>query len=182
MCGRLNITDDPLAKMVTDALGISFSPLANDDLRPTQIVNCIGVVENSPVQLDLPWGIKPHWAKQLIINAQSETVATKPTFKKAFATSRCVVPCSGWYEWKQIGSGKQKYLFTSNSPLYMAGINIDGYLVTLTTQPNEQCAEYHHRMPQLLPKDGLLSWMSGTERDAASLLLPCSQELMVVPK
>lgn len=174
MCGRLNVIDDPLAKAVSDLLGISFSPENNTDLRPTQNVSTVICANNAIQQLDLPWGIKLEWAKRIIVNAQAETVATKPTFRQAFQTSRVVVPCSGWYEWRIEEGKKQKYHFTSRdkSPLYMAAIALEGNqkLVTLTTKPNQQCAEYHHRMPLLIQSNQVEQWLISSANDVGTLL------------
>ncbi len=61
--------------------------------------------------MDLSWGIKPSWAKRIIINAQAETVSIKPTFTHSFEKHRVIVPCSGWYEWREEQGKKVKYLF-----------------------------------------------------------------------
>ncbi|WP_197463379.1 SOS response-associated peptidase family protein, partial [Alcanivorax sp. HI0007] len=80
----------------------------------------------------------------------------------AFAESRCLVPCSGWYEWRDEGGPrKEKYHFAAadGNPLLMGGILFPGEegpkLVTLTITPNQACAEYHHRMPQFVPHQHL---------------------------
>lgn len=163
MCGRLNITDDPFSQAVCDAIGISFASVANSDLRPTENVSVIGASNNAMVQRELNWGIKPDWAKRIIINAQAETVAVKPTFKAAYHTNRVVVPIAGWYEWSGDKANKQKFLFADadQKPLFMAGIALGDKLVTLTTKPNEQCAKYHHRMPLLLANDVIEPWIFG---------------------
>ncbi|HDM8047798.1 TPA: SOS response-associated peptidase family protein [Vibrio fluvialis] len=174
MCGRLNVIDDPLCRIVCDKLGINFKTTTNTDLRPTQEVSAVGVQNGELVQRDLPWGIKPEWAKRLIINAQAETVAVKPTFAAAFENHRVLVPCSGWYEWREEQGKKVKYLFSQGKldVLYMAGIALEGgtKLVTLTTKPNEQCAEYHHRMPLLIAQDSLLTWLNGKWPEVFELL------------
>jgi putative SOS response-associated peptidase YedK len=152
MCGRINVYGEPLSNAVSSALNIDFNAPTNHDLYPTQTVSTVAF-KNGMHQLDTTWGIKPQWSKKLLINAQSETAAVKQTFKRAFAENRCVVPCSGWYEWSTAaGEGKQKYLFDNleGSPLYMAGIyypqaEASPELVTLTTKPTELCAKYHHR-------------------------------------
>lgn len=174
MCGRLNVIDDPLSRIVCDQLGINFKTPTNADLKPTQEVSTVGVQNNELVQIDLPWGIKPPWAKRIIINAQAETVAAKPTFSEAFEFNRVVVPCSGWYEWREEQGNKVKYLFSSGNhePVYIAGIALEGgsKLVTLTTKPNEQCNGYHHRMPLLIPDDYVLTWLSRKAEEAFPLL------------
>jgi putative SOS response-associated peptidase YedK len=166
MCGRINVYGEPLSKAVSSALNIDFQTITNNDLCPTQTASTV-TFNNGMHQLDTTWGIKPSWSKKLLINAQSETVAVKQTFKRAFANNRCVVPCSGWYEWSSVaGESKQKYLFdnTDGSPLYMAGIyypqaEAPPELVTLTTKPTKQCAQYHHRMPMLIPEDAVEDWL-----------------------
>ncbi|MBY8300496.1 SOS response-associated peptidase [Vibrio fluvialis] len=175
MCGRLNVIDDPLCRIVCEKLGINFKTTTNTDLRPMQDVSVVGVQNSELVQLDLPWGIKPEWAKRVIINAQAETVAVKPTFAAAFESHRVLVPCSGWYEWREEKGKKVKYLFSQGKSdvLYMAGIALEGgsKLVTLTTKPNEQCAEYHHRMPLLIAQDSLSTWLSGEPEKVFKLLV-----------
>lgn len=174
MCGRLNVIDDPLCRVVCEKLGINFKTSTNTDLRPTQDVATIGVLHGELKQLDLPWGIKPDWAKRIIINAQAETVSVKPTFAQAFEYNRVIVPCSGWYEWREEQGKKVKYLFSQGEKdvLYLAGIALEGgsKLVTLTTKPNHQCSEYHHRMPLLIPSDAIVTWISGTGSEAHQLL------------
>lgn len=184
MCGRLNIIDDPLAEAVSAALGMSFFAQTNTDLRPTQSVSVVGRSDYSPHQFELLWGIKPNWANRVIINAQAESVASKPTFSEPYSSHRVVVPCSGWYEWKEEKGGKQKYLFSDieDAPLFMAGIALTNNqnLVTLTTQPNPQCVTIHHRMPLLLRDNDVESWLYGSVEQANALLsLPYQKELKI---
>jgi len=169
----------PLSKKVSDTLNIQFQAADNRDLRPTQTVSTITSINNRSQQLDTSWGIKPNWAKKLLINAQAESVAEKPTFRKAFADHRCVIPCSGWYEWSSTqGNGKQKYLFNyeNNEPIYMAGIwyaPVDErppQLVTLTTTPIESCRPYHHRMPLLIPESAVEDWVRLSADEVIGLL------------
>lgn len=84
MCGRLNVIDDPLNRLVSEMFGIRFTARTNHDLRPTQTVATVAVSHGEVAQLDLIWGTQPYWAKSLIINAQAETVAVKATFAAAF--------------------------------------------------------------------------------------------------
>jgi putative SOS response-associated peptidase YedK len=64
------------------------------------------------------WGLIPHWAKDSsiatsTINAQSETAATKPAFRDALKSRRCLIP-DGFYEWSRTATGKQPYCFEVN--------------------------------------------------------------------
>lgn len=188
MCGRLNIVDDPLCRLVTEQLGLPFHAATNQDLRPTQEVQVVSAAGAGVQQLPTHWGIKPGWATRLLINAQAETVASKPTFKRAFAEHRCLVPCSGWYEWQQLEgqSRKTKFLFheAAGQPLYMAGIyypHADGaQLVTLTTAPTEQCAAYHHRMPLLIRPAEAQFWLHSRADKLAPLLVAPEDIALVV--
>lgn len=188
MCGRLNVIDDPLCGLLLDVLGIEFKTETNTDLRPTQKVDVIA--KNGDIhQLSTRWGIKPAWSNKLLINAQAETVTEKRTFKKAFAQHRCLIPVSGWYEWRDDGGKKkQKYLFSTadNSLLLMAGIYYPtpegNELVTLTIHPNEKCAEYHNRMPLLIPPKNIEYWFHSTTLELSPLIYPVSNSLVRVSK
>jgi len=169
----------PLSKKVSDTLNIKFLAANNRDLRPTQTVSTITFIDNHLRQLDTSWGIKPSWANKLLINAQAESVAEKPTFRKAFADHRCVIPCSGWYEWSSTqGNSKQKYLFNyeNHDPIYMAGIwytpvdEMRPKLVSLTTTPIESCRPYHHRMPLLIPESEVKDWVMLSANKVVGLL------------
>jgi len=144
MCGRLTIDGMALADRVSAQVGVPFHPQTNLDLRPTEQVTVIGLVNDQLASINCTWGIKPNWSKSLLINAQAETVREKKTFANAFAHHRCVVPCSGWYEWRdEGGKRKQKYLFShaEEQPL-----------------PTVQFSQYHNRMPLLIAPSDLDFW------------------------
>lgn len=70
----------------------------------------------------LRWGLVPSWARDAkignrLINARSETVHSKPSFRAAFRSRRCLVPADGWFEWQSTGSGKQPYFLTTAAAL-----------------------------------------------------------------
>ncbi|WP_019027615.1 SOS response-associated peptidase [Colwellia piezophila] len=158
MCGRFSI-NKAITPIVSELFNTHFSVDSNNNLSPSQSVATLVKGNSSYSQVNALWGIKPNWSKKLIINAQAETVAMKPTFRQAFQSQRCLVPCNGWFEWRTEDGKKVKYLFehANKMPLYMAGILFQHEhteLVTLTTQPNNKCGQYHKRMPALvLAKD-----------------------------
>ena len=170
MCGRIDIQPNNINEAVKAGFGVDWDTKENRDLRPTQLVDALLSAPAGFVQTSLQWGIRPSWSKQLLINAQAETVTTKQTFRDSFESRRCVIPCSGWYEWKifEEDGQKQKFRFHApdESPLFMAGIWFGesatlSQLVTLTTHPTPQCAQIHHRMPLLLPPDEVTTWLNG---------------------
>ena len=170
MCGRIDIQPNNINEAVKAGFGVDWDTKENRDLRPTQLIEALLSAPTGFVQTSLQWGIRPSWSKQLLINAQAETVTTKQTFRDSFKFRRCVIPCSGWYEWKifEEDGQKQKFRFHApdESPLFMAGIwfgksATPSQLVTLTTHPTPQCAQIHHRMPLLLPPDEVTTWLNG---------------------
>ena len=175
MCGRMNVIAAPITQYLREQLHLDFSTVDNHDLRPTQRVDTLMATAKGLRQITTHWGIQPRWSKRLLINAKIETAAEKPTFKKAFAQARCVIPVMGWYEWRTEGTKKQKYLFADakSEPMFMGGIvfkSEDGpRLVTFTTAPTAQCAEYHDRMPLILSPDALDFWLHSSLEELTPL-------------
>ena len=119
------------------------------------------VPENDKIAPDLlTWGFQT--PKALIINARSETVEEKPTFRESIQMRRCVIPASGFYEWSK---DKRKYFFQmpEEQALYMAGIyqkrGDEWCYCILTTAPNKSVKEVHDRMPLVLPKRSIQDWI-----------------------
>ncbi|WP_257173069.1 SOS response-associated peptidase [Colwellia sp. M166] len=162
--------DTKLCPIISEFFGINFTAPNNDNLSPGQTVSTIINTNGNFNQLNVEWGIKPNWSKRLLINAQSETVIQKPTFSNAIQGNRCLIPCSGWYEWRTENGKKQRYLFSNSNgePFLMAGIwyqSSTPQLVTLTTTPNEKCGQYHKRMPvMILPQDAGYWFQSPVEQ------------------
>jgi len=184
MCGRFNVTSK-LVPMVSDVFGIPFKVISNTNFSPSQIASTITAAEQGYQQINASWGIKPNWSKKLIINAQSETVAIKPTFKQSFQHQRCLVPCNGWFEWRTEAGKKVKYYFehADKKPLYMAGILFKGdlsELVTLTTKPNKTCAEYHKRMPVLIEPENIEYWFNADVNKLEPLFNNVNEEMINV--
>jgi len=174
MCGRFSV-NKTLTPIVSKLFNTSFNVESNFNLSPSQSVSTIIKDNSSYSQVNALWGIKPNWSKKLIINAQSETVATKPTFKQAFQSQRCLVPCNGWFEWRTEEGKKVKYLFehANEMPLYMAGILFQHEhteLVTLTTKPNDKCGQYHKRMPALVLARDKDDWFNASPQELEPLL------------
>ena len=127
-----------------------------------------------------------------MINARSETAATKPAFRDALRFRRCLVPADTFYEWKKTGNAKQPYCFEVNEGELFAFAAIwdrwrdpSGKTVEtcsiLTTAPNAVTSSVHDRMPVILDPDSYDLWLDPGMRDAAAasdLLRPCDARLM----
>ena len=134
------------------------------------------------------WWMIPHfWTKPLkalpaAFNARSEELAQKPYWRDAFRQYRCLVPATGWREFKAEGpvKVKQPYQFRLARRVFaFAGLwsrwtSPDGELIdsfaVVTTEPNAQAVEYHDRMPLVLAPDQYDGWLD-PQADAEQLLL-----------
>lgn len=194
MCGRFSRKEDALALAARwAALPWPHEPWHDYGAgvgkphynRPPQAREPV-VVETDRRRLAImEWGIIPAWAhgravKPLVINARAETLAAKPAFKNLLPSRRCIVPATGFYEWKKEARGKQPYHFQiKGGGLFgFAGLwdstgggEDPNYRFTiLTTAPNELVAPVHNRMPVILPPDAEARWLDPGERDPARLL------------
>ncbi|GAA2722427.1 SOS response-associated peptidase [Actinocorallia aurantiaca] len=148
----------------------------------------------------LRWGLVPSWAKDpsignRMINARVETAAEKPSFRRAFAKRRCLLPADGYYEWytNEETRKKQPFFITPKDGgiLSLAGLyefwkspdEADDRLWTftiLTTQAVDSVGHIHDRMPMTVTDED--AWLDPATRDPGSLLVPAmSGDLEVFP-
>ena len=209
MCGRYASTRNPATLAVEfDAVDGTdgAAPDADYNVAPTTPV--LAVVTRHPRDTDgvpdrdhtvrsirvMRWGLVPHWAKNpgagaRMINARSESAATKPAFRDAVARRRCLIPADGWYEWQAApGSRKQPFFITpaDGSGLALAGLwavwrGTEPPLVTctvVTTDAVGALAEIHDRMPLILPTQAWEAWLDPDCDDPSGLLAPPPGELV----
>jgi len=122
------------------------------------------------------WGLVPHWAKDIMathrpINARVESLAEKPMFRDLLKSRRCLVPASGFFEWKkEIGRKVLFYIHVKDDPVFgfaglydiwrnPAGEILQTYTI-ITTAANELVAPLHNRMPVILRQDDEIRWLS----------------------
>jgi putative SOS response-associated peptidase YedK len=133
------------------------------------------------------WGLVPPWAEDLaigsrMINARGETVDQKPSFRKAFASRRCLIPADGYFEWQKTSDGKQPYLIelAAAGVFAMAGLWEenrkaigDGTTLlsctVITTEANRTTGQVHDRMPVILDPDQYDRWLDPGFRDTETL-------------
>lgn len=144
-----------------------YSRMKSGEVFPTDIVPAIAWADKIRQARLFTWGI-PHWkGKGVIINARSETVLGKSMFSQDFARRRCIIPASGFFEWRQEPGSKkkEKYLFCgADAPvLYMAGLynnqpGLPGFVI-LTTAASPSVQPVHNRMPVILEKHEQEEWL-----------------------
>ena len=203
MCGRFASTTPP------DKLAAYFgaeAPLLGDEeinadynVAPTRDVPIVRVREDERHLDYLRWGLVPRWAKDLrigskMINARAETVATKNSFRSAFAKRRCLVAADGFYEWKRLDPKTKQPMYihrTDGDPLAFAGLyerwtdaeNLREIhtCTIITTTPNEMMSEIHDRMPVLLAPQRWQEWLDPANSNIGNLqrlLVPAPEALL----
>lgn len=136
------------------------------------------VTNEAPDQLrGLTWGFRARGSGSLI-NARSETVGDRPAFADSWTSRPCLIPSSGFYEWQERGDGpKQPYrIYRPDDPAFsLAGIWEPGdppRFTILTTEPAEDLARIHDRMPVILPRDREEEWLTGGQETRAHMCRP----------
>lgn len=183
MCGRFALmtsTEQLALVFEVNETAVSALPhsVARYNIAPTQPVAAIRLAENGQREFTFfHWGLIPSWAKEMkigsrMINARSETVAEKPSFRAAFKRRRCLIPADGFYEWQKQAGGKQPMFIRPAEgearPFAFAGLwevwrDPDGSALQsctiLTTTPNELMAPIHNRMPVIVEPEDCDQWL-----------------------
>jgi len=177
MCGRFTRKEN--FQNLAALLGLPIPPplAPRYNIAPSQLVACVRTnFETSEYEfVELKWGLVPFWAKDAsignkLINARGETVAEKPSFRRAFKHQRCLVLADGYYEWKREGKSKQPYYirFKDHRLFAFAGLwerwekqepAIESCSL-ITTGPNTLMEPIHNRMPVILEERSYSSWLS----------------------
>lgn len=193
MCGRYYLSHDETAlraQFDLDAFGFEWQPRYN--IAPQQPVPIIIEHRGHRAIGLVRWGLVPAWAPDdrpdmKTINARAETIATKPAYRDAFRLRRCIVPASGFYEWrKESGGSRTPYAVRppGQEALAFAGLwekwrGPDGRTVTtctiVTTDAAPAIRHIHDRMPVILDRTGQRLWLD-PETDPESL-----QALLLAP-
>ncbi|MBZ5651457.1 MAG: SOS response-associated peptidase [Acidobacteriia bacterium] len=199
MCGRYRLSrrKELLAQHFSaDFADMDWEPRYN--IAPTQPVPVVRRGYTGTLRASLMrWGLIPSWAADPAIgartvNARSETVASKPSFRESLQKRRCLVPADGFYEWQRGARGKQPFCFEVGDGEIFAFAGLwdnwrgpDGQAIEtctiLTTTPNDLLAGVHDRMPVILAPEHHDRWLDPSLRDAATavtLLNPFASHLM----
>ncbi|MER5640745.1 SOS response-associated peptidase [Kitasatospora sp. NPDC002227] len=204
MCGRFVSTTTPadLVSLLGEFGWDSAETLAPSwNVAPTDPVSALlERVDKETGELarrlrPLRWGLVPSWSKDAsgaarLINARSETADQKPSFRKAFAKRRCVLPADGYFEWRQVAAAegrkafKQPYFLTTGGVMLMAGLyefwrddavpehDPAAWLATaciLTRDATDSAGRVHDRMPVVIAPEDLGLWLDPEVSDRAEL-------------
>jgi putative SOS response-associated peptidase YedK len=197
MCGRyaLSAAISDIAQEFSTNSAPELSLPADWNIKPT---NDVYIIKNQAIEI-ASWGMIAHWSKSddeaaksqsSAINARSESVHEKPTFKSAFRSNRCLLPATGYYEWaSELGKYKTKqpiYISRDDNELlaftgiFQSWTSPSGRVIQsvsiITRQAVGQLALVHSRMPVFLPRDRWADWMNPKINDVAKI-----RSLMDIP-
>lgn len=197
MCGRYALSAEisDIAQEFSTNSAPELSLPADWNIKPT---NDVYIIKNQAIEI-ASWGMIAHWSKSddeaaksqsSAINARSESVHEKPTFKSAFRSNRCLLPATGYYEWaSELGKYKTKqpiYISRDDNKLlaftgiFQSWTSPSGRVIQsvsiITRQAVGQLALVHSRMPVFLPRDRWADWMNPKINDVAKI-----RSLMDIP-
>lgn len=198
MCGRFALFASEQQILSHFHAEKGFSMRARYNIAPTQT---IPIVKNGAKQVDFcRWGFIPAWAKADMqntdglplahINARLESLHEKPTFKTAFQKQRCLIPASGYYEWRTIANRKQPYfIYLKEEPLFaFAGIwstwrAPDGQEIAtcaiITIEAPDFLQKIHQRMPAIISPRHYKNWLSQSGKENPQTMLISLEESRV---
>lgn len=178
---QLNCSVEDTIKTIKDRH--NFAPMQNG---PVFRASVQGGIELSILR----WGLIPSWAKDTqmasqCLNARAETADIKPAFRESWEQRRCLIPASGYFEWQTVGKTKQpwRFILEDESPMMMAGMwsswspqgqgqsSLETYTI-LTTSPNALMAQWHDRMPVILPPEKWFPWLQSDSVTAKQCIEP----------
>ncbi len=200
MCGRFYIPEEEMDEFVrlvdeTERRLIK----KHGEIYPGDTVPIITNAKDKREVHAVKWGF-PSWkGKSLIINARSETAPIKQMFKAPFQKRRCLIPATGFYEWKkeEVDEKIKKvkhFIHFGNKLFYIAGLywffkdkESEGIMypafTILTTGANEKMQKIHDRMPVMLNESNMEKWLTSENTDdLAPLMKPAAHELMEITR
>ncbi len=177
MCGRYVLATTPQAIAQRFAATAPSGPIhVSHNVAPTRVMPVVTAQEGAERSVEFfRWGIVPKWGKggttpPPLINARSETVAEKVTFRKLLRNRRCLVPANGFYEWEKRGGAKVPHFFSVRDEPLIAYAGIfdipstdddderPGFAI-LTTSANDLVRPYHDRMPVIVHLEDMDRWL-----------------------
>ena len=183
MCGRFTLTTEIKELQDHFKAGGPVKYHTSYNVSPAHEIPVVREGHSGREIVTCRWGLVPHWSKPdstyKAVNARAETLAKKPYFRDAYRKRRCLIPASGFYEWKRENHYKQPYYFRLQDEDLMGFAGLWEYwegmdnrfesCTIITTTANAVMKPVHDRMPVIIsPKDYQLWLTTGKE----SLLVP----------
>lgn len=198
MCGRFTLTlEEAVLRRQLELIQVPEDWLPRYNIGPSQRI--LVQTADDGIARWMNWGLIPFYDHTLdnnkgLINARSETVHEKATFRQSFERRRCLVPADGFYEWqrsrdRKVPSTPYRFALKNGEPFYFAGIwdswqrdeTVPAYLscAILTTRPNELLMDVHDRMPVIFDRRSARGWLDEADTDALrAMMAPYPSDLM----
>jgi putative SOS response-associated peptidase YedK len=177
MCGRFSLVTDPNRLMLRFELeNIPFDWQIRYNIAPGQLISAIIEDRGKRRIGQLKWGLVPSFSTDekvgyKMINARSETVQTKPSFRSLLARKRAIVPANSFFEWRTDAAGKTPMrIMMKNERIFSLAALWDTWVdpegkklntcVIITTKPNELVSTIHNRMPAILQPEFERDWLN----------------------
>jgi putative SOS response-associated peptidase YedK len=190
MCARYSLTKEQITILIGE-IEVIIKIGARYNIAPRQKAPVIADTGKGIKEVEMTWGWQPIWSKQLLINAQSETVTEKSTFNK-YLHQRCLIPADGFYEWT---ADKTPIRFTKprNRAFCFAGLwrmvekqeldlpTQEHSFVILTTKPDETVSRFHNRMPLIVQSRHYNWWLDEGELFKSVIEFPENEPLEFCP-
>ncbi|HUL55796.1 MAG TPA: SOS response-associated peptidase [Usitatibacter sp.] len=189
MCSRYFLDADGNVIAYTFSVPLNERVRRRFNIAPTQEAPVVRIAQDGAREMAmLRWGLVPAWASDIgvgtkMINARGESAAAKPAFREAMARRRCLVPATGFFEWKGVPGRKQPFAITlPGRPLFAfaglweswrprGGAPVETFTI-VTTDANEAVARIHDRMPVILPREAEDAWLDADVATASGLVKP----------
>lgn len=187
MCGRFIIFSEAQEREIMDIVEEVNRKYGDDAVKenseifPTDFTPVITSNSGSKDVNLFKWGFLNYKGGPVIINARCETLMERPMFTEAFKSRRCLIPATAFYEWKKVGSKKEKYIIHSSesSLFYMAGLYrnfvdkngspFTGFVI-ITTAASNKMSEIHDRMPVMLTRPAAIDlWINNDVSDISKI-------------
>jgi len=186
MCGRYTLKSS--SAQIAATFGVPVPPTLPErfNIAPSQAVLAVRAQPDTHRRelVPLKWGLVPAWARDpaigyRMINARSETAATKPAFRGSFRARRCLIVADGFYEWQTRKGRKQPfYIRLKSGAAFGFGGLWDRWdkqagpvesCTILTCAANEVTRAIHDRLPVVIPREQFARWLDPDELDSGKL-------------
>ena len=183
MCGRytLGTTENLFDRFQIESDDSELQVRYN--VAPSQVMPVVTLEEKRRLEF-MKWGLVPSWSKdpkKALINARIEGITTKPSFRKPIRERRCLIPATGFYEWKKEPGGKTPYHIRRKDAQLFAfaglydfwkapdGEEIKTFAI-VTTAANDLLTQVHNRMPVILSPEQDRLWLETPPGEIAMFL------------
>jgi len=183
MCGRF-AQSIPLGKLnkidLFDEIAGTYSESYN--LAPSQNGFTVTYKDDKRILRQMKWGLIPSWTKPVkagsgLINARFDTIREKPSFRNIYKNRRCIIPVTGFFEWRKDGKNKIPFFISCGrdadgeyNPMLLCGLYdiwisqdeeaIETFTI-ITTESSAKMRFIHDRMPLILDKKNITLWLGG---------------------